>query len=201
MSSCFLRKYFKYLCHFSVKEWQKIQICLCLFKTFQLVRSVLQNMHSVLLWLYHQFFVVSCNLFTHIHQDSFTGTGGNDCPSASKQPWRTWVKFTITKSQQSPNHVPIPWYVLYVVPWNLTQPPLQCHNEHDGVSNHQPYDCLLTRLFRRRLKKTSKLRVTGLCVGNSPVTAEFPAQKASNAEDVSIWWRHHVSLHNAYQIL
>ena len=24
-------------------------------------------------------------------------------------------------------------------------------------------DCLLNRLFRRRLKKTSKLRVTGLC--------------------------------------
>ena len=42
-------------------------------------------------------------------------------------------------------------------------------------------------------KKTSKLRVTGLCVGNSPVTGEFPAQMASNAENVSIWWRHHVS--------
>ena len=41
-------------------------------------------------------------------------------------------------------------------------------------------------------KKTSKLRVTDLCVGNSPVTGEFPAQMASNAENVSIWWRHHV---------
>ena len=41
-------------------------------------------------------------------------------------------------------------------------------------------------------KKTSKLRVTGLCVWNSPVTGEFPAQMASNAENVSIWWRHHV---------
>ena len=36
-----------------------------------------------------------------------------------------------------------------------------------------------------------KLRVTGLCVGNSPVPGEFPAQMASNAENVSIWWRHH----------
>ena len=35
------------------------------------------------------------------------------------------------------------------------------------------------------------LRVTGLCAGNSPVTGEFPAQMASNAENVSIWWRHH----------
>ena len=43
------------------------------------------------------------------------------------------------------------------------------HNGRDGVSNHQPHDCLLNRLFRRRSKKTSKLRVTGLCVGKSPV--------------------------------
>ena len=48
-------------------------------------------------------------------------------------------------------------------------------------------------LFRRKSKKTLKLRVTGLCEGDSPVTGEFPAQRASNAEDVSIWWRHHVS--------
>ena len=65
------------------------------------------------------------------------------------------------------------------------------HNERDCVSNHQPHDCLLKRLFRRRSKKTSKLRVTGLCAGNSSVTGEFPAQRASNAETVSIWWRHH----------
>ena len=31
-----------------------------------------------------------------------------------------------------------------------------------------------------------------ICAGNSPVTGEFPAQMASNAENVSIWWRHHV---------
>ena len=68
------------------------------------------------------------------------------------------------------------------------------HNGHDSVSNHQHTDCLLNRLFRRRTKKTSKLRVTGLCVGNSPGTGEFPAQMASNAENVSIWWRHHVSM-------
>ena len=65
------------------------------------------------------------------------------------------------------------------------------HNGHDSVSNHQPHDCLLNRLFRRRSKKTSKLRVTGLRVGKSPGTGEFPAQMASNAENVSIWWRHH----------
>ena len=40
-------------------------------------------------------------------------------------------------------------------------------------------------------KKTSKLCITGLCVENSPVTGEFPAQKASYTESVSIWWCHH----------
>ena len=65
------------------------------------------------------------------------------------------------------------------------------HNGRDVVSNHQPYDCLLNRLFRRRSKKTTKLRVTGLCEGISPGTGEFPAQMTSNAENVFIWWRHH----------
>ena len=53
---------------------------------------------------------------------------------------------------------------------------------------------LLNRLFRRRSKKTSKLRVIGIHAWNSPVTGEFPAQRDSNAENVSIWWRHHVVL-------
>ena len=47
---------------------------------------------------------------------------------------------------------------------------------------------------RRRSKKTSKLCVTGLCEGNSPVTGEFLTQRASNAENVSIWWRRHEQL-------
>ena len=46
--------------------------------------------------------------------------------------------------------------------------PLQWrHKERDGLSNHRNLDCLPKRLFRRWLKKTSKLRVTGLCEGNS----------------------------------
>ena len=72
------------------------------------------------------------------------------------------------------------------------------HNDHDGVSNHQPHGCLLNRLFRRRSKKTSKLRVTGLCVGNSPgpvnsphkwpVTRKmFPFDDVTNADPVH--WR------------
>ena len=59
----------------------------------------------------------------------------------------------------------------------------------DGVSNYRRLDCLLERLFRRRSKKTSKLRVTGLCEDNSTRTGEFPSQMANNAENVFIWWR------------
>ena len=76
-------------------------------------------------------------------------------------------------------------------PNNGVFPLLWRHNGHGSVSNHH---CLLNRLFGCKSKKTSKLRVTGLCVGNSPGTGEFPTQMASNAENVSIWWRHHASI-------
>ena len=106
---------------------------------------------------------------------------------------------TSTK-QQSPYYWP---FVRGIHRWSVNSPhkgpcspaekkTLRCrHNELDGVSDHQPHDCFLNRLFGRRSKKTSKLRITGLCVGNSPGTGEFSAQMASNAENVSIWWRHH----------
>ena len=71
-------------------------------------------------------------------------------------------------------------YIRYVQ-FLITKLSLQWrHNGWDSVSNHQSHDCLLNRLFRRRSNKTSKLRVSGLCAGNSPVTGEFPAKMASN---------------------
>ena len=66
------------------------------------------------------------------------------------------------------------------------------HNEGDGVSNQRRLDGLLNRLFRRKSKKTSKPRVTGICERNSPVTGEFHSQRSSDAENVFIWWRHYV---------
>ena len=57
----------------------------------------------------------------------------------------------------------------------VTNSPLRWrHNERDGVSNHQPHDCLLNRLFGHRSKETSKLSVTGLCAGNSPGPVNSP---------------------------
>ena len=112
--------------------------------------------------------------------------------------WGIWLGCFVagTAITVSLNHVCYSFWRLGTLRFNLRVPDLQmalrwCHNDGDSVSNHQPHDCLLSCLFGRKSKKTSKLRVTGLCVGNSPGTGEFPAQMASNAENVSIWWRHH----------
>ena len=80
-----------------------------------------------------------------------------------------------------------PWNKVWKLPYTL----LWRHNGCDSISNQQPHDCLFNPITRRRSKKTSNLRVSCLCAGNSPGTGEFPAQMASNAENVSIWWRHH----------
>ena len=94
----------------------------------------------------------------------------------------------------------IAWYYVVPLQYEISPPnylPLQWrHNECDGASNQWRLDCLLNRLFRRRSKKISKPRVTGLCEGNPPVTGGFPSQRASNAENVSIWWPHHHHRHN-----
>ena len=78
--------------------------------------------------------------------------------------------------------------------WGFIIPLQWRHNGRDGVSNHQPRDSSLSHLYRRGSKKTSRLCVIGLCTGNSPVTGEYHAQMASNAENVSIWLRHHESI-------
>ena len=59
--------------------------------------------------------------------------------------------------------------IFFTLPWR--------HNDHDSVSNHQPHGCLLKRLFGRKSKKTSKLRVTGLCAGNSPGPVNSPHKR------------------------
>ena len=56
-------------------------------------------------------------------------------------------------------------------------------NERDGVSNHRRLDGLLIRLFRRRPRKTSNLRVTGLCEGKELVTGEFLSRRINDAEN------------------
>ena len=79
------------------------------------------------------------------------------------------------------------------------------HNDHAGVSNHQPHGCLLNRLFRRRSKKASKLRVTGLCAGNSPGPVNSPhkgpvTRKMFPFDDV-IMWPWHLGAHGQRPLL
>ena len=75
-----------------------------------------------------------------------------------------------------------PWSRLKTNCWDIWNKTLRWrHNGRDSVSNHQPHNWLLNRLFRRRWKKTPKLRVTGLYAGNSPGTGEFPPQMTSNS--------------------
>ena len=112
-----------------------------------------------------------------------------------------WVKTQIYLPPMS-----LSWFEQYRVISDPVYTGLECtlqrrHNECDGVSNHQPHHCLLNRLFRRGSKKASKLRVSGLCAGNSPGTGEFPAQMASNAEDVSIWSLHHDTPPNKWTLV
>ena len=89
-------------------------------------------------------------------------------------PWPIWLK-NLTQFLLNHNWNLIEKSLVKYMPWTpstITQNrnvSLQWrHNGHDSVSNHQPHECLLNRLFRRRSEKTSKLRVTGLCAGNSP---------------------------------
>ena len=68
---------------------------------------------------------------------------------------------------------------------------------HDKIHDNHYYDVIMSAMVpqitsltsvystvysRRRSKKISKLRVTGLREGNSSLTGEFPAQRASNRE-------------------
>ena len=49
----------------------------------------------------------------------------------------------------------------------------------------------LTIVYSTVYSSVDQTKHKSLRAGNSPVTDEFPAQMASNAENVSIWWRHH----------
>ena len=60
------------------------------------------------------------------------------------------------------------------------------HNEHEGVSNHQPHGCLLDRVFKENIKALRHWPLWGEFTGDRWI----PAQRVSNVENVSIWWRH-----------
>ena len=86
--------------------------------------------------------------------------------------------YVIVKIKKIDFDLTLTWILTWTLAWIWHGLSQWRHNERSSVSNHQRLHCLLKCRFRRRTKKTSNLRVTGLCAGNSPVTGEFPAQKA-----------------------
>ena len=53
------------------------------------------------------------------------------------------------------------------------------------------YSTVYSGVDQRKHQSSTSL---AFVLGKSPGTGEFPSQMASNAENVSIWWRHHVLL-------
>ena len=56
-------------------------------------------------------------------------------------------------------------------------------HERHAVSNHRLF---VQQIMRTHIQETSKSALMVLCEGNSKVTGEIPAQRASNAEKASI---------------
>ena len=95
----------------------------------------------------------------------------------SKQSWGWWFE---TPSRPLWRHCNVnSWYHIM----------MSSHERH-VLSNHRSLGCLFNCLFGPTSRKHQSPHY-GLCEGNSPVSGEFPAQATSNAENSSIWWRHH----------
>ena len=103
-----------------------------------------------------------------VHMENDSAFKQAMCPMPYPRPLWNFQRHKVALYQNS--FFAISYLKIYTSRWR--------HNEHDSVSNHQPHGCLLNRLFRRRSKKTSKFRVTGLCVGNSlgPVNSPHKGQ-------------------------
>ena len=146
------------------------------------------------------FIMNSHEAFIHIHQGCFAGTG-----AIVRLPQCQWSKPDgygkispcITATKHSKAKTVCIFLGIYCISpqWIPSDLTLQWrHDKRGGISNHQPHDYSFDRFFRRRSKKTSKLRVTGLCGGNSPVTDGFHSQRASHVENASIYWRNHAAV-------
>ena len=109
------------------------------------------------LWRHRNVIFARMQISAYTNTDAHTGTNLNHQPT------------TTTPSSYSHPPTPTPATTPKTLQWR--------HDGCDGVSNHHPYHCLINRLFRRRSSKTSKLRATGLCAGNSPMTGDSPHKR------------------------
>ena len=88
--------------------------------------------------------------------------------------------------------LPTGWLKMSAFPLTSLVSLMLCLDGHEGLSNYQPHDCLLNRLLRHSQRKHQSSVSLAFVCGDSPVTGEFPTQRASNVENFSIWWCHHV---------
>ena len=104
-------------------------------------------------------------------------------------PFSTWSKYEFKTCFENSHREWTPFYFIYdpTLRWR--------HNGHHSVSNHRSLGCLFYTLFKPTSKKTSRPALLVLCEENSPLTGEFSSQRTSNAENVSIWWRHNEMFH------
>ena len=121
------------------------------------LRAKLQQLHDIVTITVH---IHSSNKFIYRHTVSVTG------PLCGQITGQRWIPHTKASDAE------LECFLWSASEWGWLR------------LNHQPHDCLLNHLFRRRSKKTFMFRVTGLCGSNWPVAGEFPG----NAENVSIWW-------------
>ena len=69
---------------------------------------------------------------------------------------------------------------------------------NDVIMNVMASQFPAARLFiqafvQAHIKANIKAQVHWPLCGNTPVTGEYPTQRTSNAENISVWWRQHVN--------
>ena len=95
----------------------------------------------------------------------------------SKQWWGWWFEAPLRQLWRHRNGVPYNNFIKSAM-WSwITGVSIVCSIDGSGTDE-------------RKHQSSASL---AFCGGNSP-TGEFPTQKDSNAENVSIWWRHHVAV-------
>ena len=113
-----------------------------------------------------------------------------------------YIKLYHIKSYYIVSNYIIPYHIIsYVCLYYVTEKmtiyqhwPTVTSYERHIIWHHRQFDCLFNNLLKltKEEKKTSKPCSPGICSGNPPVIGGFPSQRASDAESVSMSWRHHV---------
>ena len=143
------------------------------------------QLYAIMMWVKFKFSFLVATFFYNWHSKGY-----HKCIHVS-----TDVCQNAAFCQQRRIHTPVFWILqntwfarYFLSTCILMNSTLQWrHSDRNGVSNHQPHDCLLNRLFRHRWKETSKLRVTGLCAGIHRWPVNSPHKGPVTRKKVFIW--------------